>query len=583
MNTVHDHKTLFSCSDDHSVRRWNLHKNTGEELYTHTGLVYGLDLSRDNGFIISCCSSGEIKLYWLLESKEIFSHRHEESVMWCVKISAKNLYFAAGDDKAQIFLYGFLERKLLRVLKGHTNRVRCLDIAGNEKFLVSGGIDNMIKVWNLETNKDESTIYGHSDWVKAVIISNDNSEIYSMSDDCRIMTSKVPDFANHVNVPVSSTILRFILNPKDKILYALNDLHQIITFSHKKLPEVFVEVYRPVLDLCITNSGTKLAVALVPALASSVEIMLIEMYGTRRTTSFNFKTDSLATSVVMSEEGDLVVIGETYRVTVHGLISGEKTTFRTHTCEVTALAIEKGRVYAGDAEGIIKFYELKDRFHEAGIMADDKHSKVTSIKLRSHHKMIFSATENGQINIWSSEKHTRINKLNFHAPIKDIHFTANGLHMFINTTDRLYIQNRENLSSCTEITLSEPNVSIGFTSDESEIYLSFPRYNKILENPLKTQKISIYGDQREEHRFVEYVLKIMNDEMPKHSTAFDNWLIEPFHINALHLYAYYNLHKHLDQAITHRDSFSHLVQVIPQCLSISIRSSQSASTLFSRT
>ena len=55
---------------------------------------------------------------------------------------------------------------LVRVLKGHRGEVNSVAYSTNEAYLVSGGSDFLILVWDLMVNKVTRTLKGHVDVIK---------------------------------------------------------------------------------------------------------------------------------------------------------------------------------------------------------------------------------------------------------------------------------------------------------------------------------------------------------------------------------------------------------------------------------
>lgn len=99
-----DNTALYSCSDDKTVRVWDLKTKKGKVIYEHNGLVYAMDLSEDNYHIASGAEDGTVIVYNLFEDKQVFTFEVQDAKVWCVKISSKNSFLASGDDKAQIHL-----------------------------------------------------------------------------------------------------------------------------------------------------------------------------------------------------------------------------------------------------------------------------------------------------------------------------------------------------------------------------------------------------------------------------------------------------------------------------------------------
>jgi len=68
---------------------------------------------------------------------------------------------------------------LLRTLTGHTDGVLSVAISADGETLVSGSIDQTIKVWNLSTGQTVRTLTGHTDGVLSVAISADGETLVS--------------------------------------------------------------------------------------------------------------------------------------------------------------------------------------------------------------------------------------------------------------------------------------------------------------------------------------------------------------------------------------------------------------------
>ena len=98
---------LYSCSDDHTVRKWDLSTQKSEILYNHEDLVYALDLSEDNVHLASGSKDGTVIVYNLFDYGAVFQQKIEEASVWCVRISSKNVYLIAGDDRPKISVWSF--------------------------------------------------------------------------------------------------------------------------------------------------------------------------------------------------------------------------------------------------------------------------------------------------------------------------------------------------------------------------------------------------------------------------------------------------------------------------------------------
>ena len=73
--------------------------------------------------------------------------------------------------------------RLLRTLTGHSGSVQAVAVTADGTRVMSGSDDNTVKVWNLETGKEQFTLSGHSDWVQAVAVTADGKRVISGSND----------------------------------------------------------------------------------------------------------------------------------------------------------------------------------------------------------------------------------------------------------------------------------------------------------------------------------------------------------------------------------------------------------------
>jgi WD40 repeat protein len=75
------------------------------------------------------------------------------------------------------------DNDLLRTLSGHSGGVHAVAIAPDGQTLISGGQDNTIKIWNLETGELRRTLTAHSGRVDSLAVSADGEILVSGASD----------------------------------------------------------------------------------------------------------------------------------------------------------------------------------------------------------------------------------------------------------------------------------------------------------------------------------------------------------------------------------------------------------------
>ena len=112
-----------------------------------------------------------------------------------LKVINQNAKLALSKSKSLLNITnGLLSQKASSILNekfqfkpyfsdGHTDSVFSLAITPNGEYIVSGGGDKTIKLWDLSSGKCLRTFEGHSGCVNSVVISTDGKYIISGSRD----------------------------------------------------------------------------------------------------------------------------------------------------------------------------------------------------------------------------------------------------------------------------------------------------------------------------------------------------------------------------------------------------------------
>ena len=90
----------------------------------------------------------------------------------------------AGKNKS-INVWNFFEKNFEFRLKGHTDKVACLDVSNDGKFVVSGSWDGSVRLWNMIHKVPEAVLLQHSQGIFAELSLN-GYDIIGGGDDCSI-------------------------------------------------------------------------------------------------------------------------------------------------------------------------------------------------------------------------------------------------------------------------------------------------------------------------------------------------------------------------------------------------------------
>ncbi len=68
---------------------------------------------------------------------------------------------ASGSGDKTVKLWSVESQKDVTTLKGHSDYVRSVTFSPDSKYLASGSGDNTIKLWSVESQKEVTTLQGH--------------------------------------------------------------------------------------------------------------------------------------------------------------------------------------------------------------------------------------------------------------------------------------------------------------------------------------------------------------------------------------------------------------------------------------
>ena len=101
-----------------------------------------------------------------------------------ISISSDNKWWLiahVGEKNATLQSYTNPNEKY--ILEGHSAEVECVSFSPNGKYAATGGNDNDVIIWDIETKSMVSVLKGHSSQVYFVQFSPDGEYVYSASTD----------------------------------------------------------------------------------------------------------------------------------------------------------------------------------------------------------------------------------------------------------------------------------------------------------------------------------------------------------------------------------------------------------------
>lgn len=568
-----DERFMFSTGDDGTVLKWDITipSSKPELLYTHKAIAYHMDLSVDNKFLATTSGESNVKIYSLEDKKIIKIIEHEDfGTTWCVKITALNTYIAFGDDTPCVYLYKFGSWERLRTFKGHTKRVRCINVTHDERIIISGGIDCKIFLWDTLDKREGLLLEGHSDWVKTIIISQDNNFFHSLSDDCSIMTWRIPKFDYYTaltdSVPINNVISVYTggRNPENLYMFSTTTLSKIDRFGEIASFDLTRKnnlhyIFDPKMDICCVISGTVnrpynyRGESTVPKTKFTFEFFDVHNLILEKTETVEAYGIFSAT---YSYDSKYIIIGEDRRCSI--LFANNLQVyhfFSSHKDYVQKLCQSPNcqLLFSSDKTGVIKSYDIIGK-KEIRSLIDADAGVVIKMIVSSDNEFLVVLHKNYKVNIWATSKMIKVKTVIFNN-VFDIQFIGDK-----NTLMCLYEKKLTAIEipafTCTfEIILNSIASYFAISKDLTEIFFYQENGILIYKNPYTVNTLSMYGDVSILNKYCHYIGRVASNKQEVYEKSFNSWIIEPFHINVMHLYAYFNKGDFLEKALADEAGF----------------------------
>ncbi len=186
-----DKTLLITGSKDNSAKLWQFDSKTpltlASSLLGHTGPVSAVGFSKQsNKFVITASEDRTIKL-WLLDDlnnpKSKFTFQAHEKDIQSIDVAPNDLYFvSAGLDKV-CKMWSVEDGSLLGVFKGHKRGVWKAKFSPIDQALVTCSTDKTIKLWNVRDFSCIRTFEGHLNTVLNISFVSSGTQLLSAGSD----------------------------------------------------------------------------------------------------------------------------------------------------------------------------------------------------------------------------------------------------------------------------------------------------------------------------------------------------------------------------------------------------------------
>ena len=253
---VPNRQKIISASLDGSIKIWKT--SSGKLIYhldAHEKAILTAELLEQGTKFISGSQDGTIRLWNIRLGVQIGIIEIFENSVNSIALTSDGTKVISALD-AQIKIYDLNQFKTMNIIKSE-KAINALIITPDEKMIVTGGDDNLLRVWDLQTMKQITTLEGHSKQILALKVFSNGRYIVSGSADNTIRIWDLIDQHQAIKVlrgcSNSVTSLELFSNDNKIISGCFDNIVRLWDLKTYSLIDTFKFHEGPVTTICVTS------------------------------------------------------------------------------------------------------------------------------------------------------------------------------------------------------------------------------------------------------------------------------------------------------------------------------------------
>jgi hypothetical protein len=194
-----DGKKLAAGGCDRLVRVWDLgggyaQAKLDQAIENHADWVFGVAFSPDGKHLLTASRDKTAKV-WDLKTKEslLTFPDHQNAVYGVAARADGKAGISVGEDNQIRFWNAATDGKQIRAVGGHGKAIFRVVVHAKLPVMATCSADQTVRLWNPESGAALKTLSGHTDWVYALALSPDGTQVASGSWNGEVKVWKVAD------------------------------------------------------------------------------------------------------------------------------------------------------------------------------------------------------------------------------------------------------------------------------------------------------------------------------------------------------------------------------------------------------
>ncbi|MDZ7967417.1 MAG: NB-ARC domain-containing protein [Nostoc sp. DedSLP03] len=160
------------------------HANLSKCVFAETiGGIHSVAFSPDGKFLATGDTNNEIRLYQVVDGKQLLTCKGHKGWIWPVTFSPDGCVLASGSDDQTVKLWDTSSGQCLATLEGHSGGIWSVSFSSDGNILASSSEDTTVRLWDISTGQCLKTLVEHGSRVWAVTFSADDTMLATGSDD----------------------------------------------------------------------------------------------------------------------------------------------------------------------------------------------------------------------------------------------------------------------------------------------------------------------------------------------------------------------------------------------------------------
>jgi WD40 repeat protein/tRNA A-37 threonylcarbamoyl transferase component Bud32 len=287
----------------------------------------------------------------------------------------------------------------IRMLEGHSSWVMAVTLSLKPPSIISGGMDDTVRVWNARTGQEIHRLRGHARGVNAVAVSPDSRIVASCGDDDTVriwdfstgeLVYTLTDHTRDVTSVVISSDSRMLASGSEDKTIRLWDVHR------GELLQTLVGSSGMIRAIALDEAGQHLASG---GMDNKVRLWNLQTGTMTQVLSGHFNT---VNAVAFTPDGSKVISASKDRtIRIWETATGQLLhTLTDHTREVNAIAVSHNgkSLVSGSSDATIRVWDLQTAALQHTL--SDHSNAVKSVAITPNASIIVSGSLDKTVRIW---------------------------------------------------------------------------------------------------------------------------------------------------------------------------------------